>query len=91
MHNIRLVFNIAKNYKSITTDFDNIVQDGMLGLAIAADRFNIDRKIKFITFATPWIKKKILENSYSRSSKITSKSISLNTPVKFNAHKSSDS
>lgn len=91
MHNIRLVFNIAKKYAMFTPDFDNIVQDGMLGLAIAADKFDVNRKIKFITYATPWIKKKILENSYSKNSSVLKNAISMNTPVKFSNSKSDDS
>ena len=50
MHNIRIVFNIAKKYMSKTDDFDSMVQDGMLGLAIAANNFDISRGTKFITY-----------------------------------------
>ena len=80
MHNIRLVFSIAKKYMSRTDDFDSMVQDGMLGLAIAADNFDISRGVKFITYATPWIKKKVLERFYTKESEITRRSVSLNAP-----------
>lgn len=59
MHNIRMVFNCAKKYALKTNDFDNLIQEGLRGLAIAADRFDLDRGIKFITYATPWILKYI--------------------------------
>ena len=81
MHNIRLVFNVAKKYMSKTDDFDAMVQDGMLGLAIAADRFEIERGVKFITYAMPWILKKIKERFYLKENKITKCSTSLNAPA----------
>lgn len=80
MHNIRLVFNIAKKYMSKTDDFDAMVQDGMLGLAIAANNFDITRGVKFITYAMPWIKKKVLERFYIKENEITKRSVSLNAP-----------
>ena len=81
MHNIRIVFNIAKKYMSKTDDFDSMVQDGMLGLAIAANNFDIERGTKFITYAMPWIKKKVLERFYIKENEITKRSVSLNAPV----------
>ena len=81
MHNIRLVFNIAKKYMSKTDDFDSMVQDGMLGLAIAANNFDITRGVKFITYAMPWIKKKVLERFYIKENEITKRSVSLNAPT----------
>lgn len=81
MHNVRLVFNIAKKYMSKTDDFDSMVQDGMLGLAIAANNFDITRGVKFITYAMPWIKKKVLERFYIKENEITKRSVSLNAPA----------
>ena len=83
MHNIRIVFNIAKKYMSKTDDFDSMVQDGMLGLAIAANNFDIERGTKFITYAMPWIKKKVLERFYLRENEITKRSVSLNAPMSY--------
>lgn len=80
MHNVRIVFNIAKKYMSKTDDFDSMVQDGMLGLAIAAKNFDIDRGTKFITYAMPWIRKKVLERFYARENEISKRSMSLNAP-----------
>lgn len=80
MHNVRLVFNIAKKYVSRTNDFDSMVQDGMLGLAIAVNNFDIERGTKFITYATPWVRKKVLERFYSRENEIVKRSTSLSEP-----------
>lgn len=41
MHNIRLVFSIAKKYCKDTRDFDNMMAKGLYGLTVAANRFNL--------------------------------------------------
>ena len=78
MHNIRLVFNIAKKYKGKTDDFDNMVQNGYLGLMQAANRFDIDKGIKFVTYAYPWVMKFILSEFYAKNKEIDQNSCSLN-------------
>ena len=90
LHNMRLVFNIAKKYKSKTDDFDAMVQDGMLGLAIAAQNFDIERGTKFITYAMPWIKKKILERFYGKATEVIKRSVSLNSSAISSSSKSND-
>lgn len=78
MHNIRIVFNIAKKYTSKTNDFDNLIMDGMRGLAEATHRFDINKNTKFITYATIWIRKYILMNFYGKQVNIDKNSVSLN-------------
>jgi DNA-directed RNA polymerase sigma subunit (sigma70/sigma32) len=41
MHNIRMVFSIAKQYCKDTRDFDNMVSKGLFGLVFAANIFNL--------------------------------------------------
>lgn len=41
MHNIRMVFSIAKKYCKDTRDFDNMMAKGLYGLTVAANRFNL--------------------------------------------------
>ena len=91
MHNIRLVFNIAKKYTSKTDDFDSLVQDGMLGLAIATKNFDVTRGVKFITYATPWVRKKILERFYCKANEILKRSVSINAPAMQSNSKINDS
>ena len=88
MHNIRLVFNIAKKYISRTDDFDSMIQDGMLGLAIAAENFDTTRGIKFITYATPWVRKKVLERFYNKAYEVVKRSVSLNSTTTASTSKS---
>ena len=91
MHNIRLVFNVAKKYMSKTDDFDSMVQDGMFGLAIAAKNFDISRGVKFITYATPWVRKKVLERFYCKANEVIKRSVSLNSPSMQSNSKINDS
>lgn len=90
MHNIRIVIDQAKRYMGSTADFDNMVQNGMLGLAIAAERFDIDRNIKFITAATPWVRKYILSEFYNRQVEVDKRSTSLNSIINYSTSKSSN-
>lgn len=83
MHNIKLVFNIAKKYVSKTRDFDVLIQDGMYGLSEAVHRFDITKNIKFVTFAFFWIRKYILMNFDRKKTHVERRSISINAPSAF--------
>lgn len=85
MHNLRLVFNIAKKYKSKTNDFDGLVQSGFNGLAEAAKRFDITKNIKFVTYAFIWVRKYVLASFYEKNVEIDKASISLSTMSSSNA------
>jgi len=49
-NNVRLVSSIARKYTH-NGEFEDLMQEGIVGLHIAADRFDKDRNIKFCTFA----------------------------------------
>ena len=55
-----LIKNIASRYSELPIPFDDLVQEGYIGLLEAAKRFDKKKKTKFTTYATYWIKKKIL-------------------------------
>jgi len=58
--NIGLVHSIAKKYLNSTIPYDDLVQEGMIGLWEAQQKFDKDRDTKFSTYAYFWIKKRIL-------------------------------
>ncbi len=55
-HNLRLLFKEARKYsKRSTRPFEDVYQDGVLGLITAASKFDVTRKKKFSTMAIFWI------------------------------------
>ena len=59
LHNLRLVISIAKKYINKGIPINDLIQEGNLGLIRAAEKFELDKDIKFSTYATWWIKQKI--------------------------------
>ena len=57
--NLGLVVRIAKRYKYSEVDFDDLMQEGVKGLMVAADKYDIKVGCAFSTFATWWIKNAI--------------------------------
>ena len=61
--NIRLVVTIARRYansaRAGTLAFDDLIQDGMVGLMRAVDGFDHERGYKFSTYAYWWIRQGI--------------------------------
>lgn len=55
--NIKFVYQIARMRKG--GNFDDRVAEGMEGLAIAIDRFEPERGLRFVTYAAFWIKAQI--------------------------------
>ena len=90
LHNIKLVFNMAKKYMSKTTDYDGLVQDGLVGLAEAAKRFDINKGIKFCTYAYIWIKKYMTMNFYGKQVEVDKRSMSLNLATSLKNNNGND-
>ena len=59
--NIKLVMKIARQYNAhFSFCYEDIVSEGMLGLAKGVEKYDVDRGVKFSTFASFWIKQGIL-------------------------------
>lgn len=57
LHNLRLVIGNMRHFPQfIAKHFEDLYQAGMLGLLIAVDRYDPDRKATFSTYATHWIR-----------------------------------
>lgn len=59
MCNIRLVVSIARHFRDRGLPFPDVIQDGIVGLNRATEKFDPERGFRFSTYATLWIKQAI--------------------------------
>jgi RNA polymerase primary sigma factor len=57
--NLRLVWFVARKYRGLGVPFEDLVQEGTVGLVRAVDRFDRRRGTKFSTFAVWWIRRAV--------------------------------
>ena len=68
--NLRLVMSIAKRYRGRGMSFDDLVQEGNLGLLKAVGRFDHTKGTRFSTYATWWVRQSIVRGIYDKTTTI---------------------
>jgi len=57
--NLRLVFSVAHRFRCRMLGLEDLVQEGIIGLITAVERFDLTRGCRLSTYATHWIRQAI--------------------------------
>ena len=68
--NLGFVVKVATEYRNLGMPFEDLLNEGNLGLIEAAGRFDASKGTKFITYAIWWIRKSILKALSERSAMV---------------------
>lgn len=65
--NMGLAYSYAKRFAATNMEYEDLAQEGMIGLMDGVDRFDPKRGVKFSTYAVWHIRKAIMESIRSRN------------------------
>jgi len=73
-HNLKLVVAIAKDFRNMGITFQDLIQEGNIGLIRAVEKFEYQRGHKFSTYAVWWIRQALIRaiQNHSRTIRIPS-------------------
>lgn len=80
-HNLRLVAHIVKKFENSSTDTDDLISIGTIGLIKGIDSYSLDKQTRITTYAARCIENEIL--MYFRANKKREGDVSLNDPIGF--------
>lgn len=68
--NLRFVVNVAKKYRNSGISFEDLINEGNIGLITAVDKFDPEKGYHFISYAVWWIRQSILKAVCEKSRSI---------------------
>lgn len=68
--NLRFVVNVAKKYKGSGVPFEDLINEGNIGLMTAVEKFDPTKGYHFISYAVWWIRQSILKAVSEKSKSI---------------------
>ena len=73
-HNLKLVISVAKDFRNLGLTFEDLIQEGNIGLVRAVEKFDWRRGHKFSTYAVWWIRQALIRaiQNHSRTIRIPS-------------------
>ena len=66
--NLRFVVTVAKEYQYSNIPLEDLISEGNIGLIKAVDKFDVSKKIKFISYAVWWVRQSIIQSIYENGS-----------------------
>jgi RNA polymerase primary sigma factor len=75
-HNMRLVISVARKYQNRGMPLSDLIQEGNIGLVRAADKFDVERGVRFATHAVWWIRQAVTRA-------LSNKSRTIRLPIQF--------
>ena len=72
--NLRFVIQVAKQYQGMGVAFEDLVAFGNIGLFEAIERFDVSKKVKFLTFAVWYVRAELNKalNEHGRTVRVPS-------------------
>jgi len=58
--NLKFVVNVAKSYQRQGVSLEDLIEEGNIGLIKAFNKFDLNRQVKFISYAVWWIRQSII-------------------------------
>ena len=80
-HNLRLVAHIVKKFEHKTSEQDDLISIGTIGLIKGIDTYSMNKKVKLTTYCARCIQNEIL--MYYRSNNKNNKNISINESIGY--------
>ena len=66
--NLRFVVTVAKEYRYSNIPLEDLISEGNIGLIKAVEKFDVSKKIKFISYAVWWVRQSIVQSIYENGS-----------------------